>query len=142
MYSGGYFSQHEPVGNLACRKADAMTDVINALLGPFATVAAVLYLRLALTKQYLQDNKTRRIGAWLCFFVLGYLACFRAAASMGAISPQTARDWMLPMGIPVYGVHMYVAARLTEDAQLRGRMRQEAERQRREVRNILGEMDQ
>lgn len=111
----------------------------EALLGPAATIAALMYIRLAFTKQWLEDNKTRIVGASLCAFVLSYLAVFRAAYALDLISEQTRRDWMAPMGIPVYGVHVYVAARLTQDAHLRGRMRREAERQRREVSQLLGD---
>lgn len=117
--------------------ADPVT--YETLLGPAATVAALMYLRLAFTKQFLEDNKTRIIGASLCAFVLSYLAVFRAAHALDLISEQTRRDWMTPMGVPVYGVHIYVAARLTQDAHLRGRMRQEAARQRREVAELLGD---
>lgn len=115
-----------------------MTELITTLLGPFATIAALLYLRLAVAKVRLRDNKTRIIGAWLAFFVMGYLAFFRALDALDVITTATARDWMLPMGLPVYGVHIYVSSRLLEDAKLRHRMRVEAARQRREVAELLG----
>lgn len=114
-----------------------MHDIINALLGPVGSLAAVLYLRTAWISRESGDSRTSQAGFLLCAFVLGYLALFRTALNFG-MDRQTVADYVLAMGIPVYGVHCYAAVRLATAAIFRGKLRQENARQRAVIEQIRG----
>lgn len=114
-----------------------MTPLINTLIGPVAAVAAFLYARTAYLSWKVRDSAVSVGGLALATFVLTYLALFRLLRLAGLITPGQAADFIFAMGIPVYGVHCYVALRLGQSCLLRGRLRMEQARQRRVVADLL-----
>lgn len=116
-----------------------MTPLINTLLGPVAAVAAFLYARTTWIAWRVHDNRPSLVGLAICTFVLTYLAFFRLLRMAGWLDPSIAADFVFGMGIPVYGVHCYVALRLGQSAILRGNLRREHARQRRLIADLTGE---
>lgn len=114
-----------------------MTPLINALLGPAAILATVLYARTLWISRQVGDPRASQLGYLLCTFVLAYLAFFRTALNFGMAASHV-RDYVFAMGIPVYGVHCYVAIRLAQAALFRGKIRQENIRQRRVIDELRG----
>src|SRR5688572_17697364 len=112
-------------------------DAINYTLGPLSTLAGLSYLRMAYVKSRAGENAHHIIGAWICFLVVGGISAIRALGALHFIGFETVRDWTLPMGIPAYLVHVYMAYRLTEIVRERERLRTDAARARRVIKEII-----
>lgn len=118
-----------------------MTPLINTLLGPAAAIAAFMYARAAYLSWKVGDSTVSIGGLAIATFVLTYLAFFRLLKQADLITAGQLADFIFAMGIPVYGVHCYVALRLGQSALLRGRLRLEQARQRRVLEDLARALD-
>ncbi len=111
-----------------------MDEFFNALLGPAATVAAGMYLRAAIIKRSAGEDWVRAGAMVIASLIMTWLAFWRLMAALGAMDLTEVRTFTTPMGIAVYGLHFYLASRVTQTARESGAVRREIKKLQHESR--------